>query len=117
DLTPGLSLRSLDAQRDLLLVGVDAEDVDIHLFADLQHLGWVLHPAPGKLREMDQAIRPSDIDERTEVADARHAATTSLAFVKLLDQALLHNVPLLLYRLPLGEDQPIPMPVDLNNLQ
>ena len=51
--------------------------------------------------------------ERTEAADPRHLSLTDLAFSELLDQSGLLGVAPLLYGLALGEDRPVPTPVDL----
>jgi len=74
-------------------------------------------PAPAQLGEVNQSIRAANVDKGAEVADRGNATLANLALAQLFDQLLLHLVALFLHGLALGEDQPVPMPVDLDDLQ
>ena len=41
---PGIGLRLLQGERDLLGLGIDAQDVDLHLVADVEHLAGMIDP-------------------------------------------------------------------------
>ncbi len=114
---PRLGLGSLDRESDLLFLGVDAQDVDIDLVTDPQHLTWVPDAAPGQLGEVDEPVRPTNVHEGAEVADGGDPALTNLALLQLLDQPLLHHIAAFLDGLPLGEDQPVAMAIDLDDFQ
>ncbi len=66
---------------------------------------------------MDESVRAADVDEGAEVADRGDATLADLALLQLLDQLLLHLVAPLLHGLALGEDQPVAMAVDLDDLE
>src|SRR3954453_4231689 len=66
---PGLLLRLLEPKRDSLALAVDVEDLHADRFAHREDLGRVVHMAPGKLRDVDQAVDPVEIDEGAEVDD------------------------------------------------
>ena len=64
ELVPGVHLRGLVAQGDLSLLGIEGNDVDLDLIADLHDLGRALDAAPAQLGNMDHAVHAADIDER-----------------------------------------------------
>ena len=66
---------------------------------------------------MNQSICSADVDEGAEVADRGDTPLADLALAQLVDQPLLHHVSPLLHRLALGEDERIPVPIDLDDLQ
>ena len=80
DAVPRILLGLADAERDLLVLGVDREDLDHDLVTDVEHVartGNALRPA--EFADMDEALDAGgDLDERTvrgEVDDlALHAA-------------------------------------------
>src|ERR671912_686642 len=74
-------------------------------------------PAPGKLGEVNQSIGPADVDEGAEIADRGDSTLADLALAQLIDQSLLHYVSPLLHRLALGEDESVPVAIDLDYLQ
>ena len=105
-------------QRDTSPLLVDFHDPDFDDVADGHDLVCVLHITIGQLADMHQAaVFEADVDKRTEVANRRNAALTNLAFGQLLDQSLLHHVTAFLDGLPLGKNQAITMPVDLNDFE
>ena len=114
---PRLGLRALDRKSDLLLLRVDAKHVDVDFLADLEDLAWVPNAAPAELREVNQSVGSSDVDECTEVANRGNATLTSLAFLEFADQALLHLVAAFLNGLALRENEAIPVAVDLDDLE
>ncbi len=71
DGVPGVRLQLPEAQGDLLLVLVYLQDHRVHLLADGDHLGGVLHLlGPGHLRDVNQALHPAlQLDEGPVVHD------------------------------------------------
>ena len=68
-LLPRVGLRLLETERDALAVAVDVEHLDLHVLADLEHLGRMVDVAPGELGDVDQAVHAVEVDERAEVDD------------------------------------------------
>ena len=102
---PRLGLQAPQAQRDLLLLAVDAQDVDVDFLSDLQNLARMRYLTPGQLRQVHQPVGATQIDEGAEVAEAADSAVSDLAFLQLVDQLLLALPAALLDGLPLGEDR------------
>src|SRR5512132_1878771 len=91
-LLPGIRLRLLEAERDSLALAVDVEHLDLHVLADLEHLGRVVDMAPGELADVDQAVHPVEVDEGAEVDDVRDLTVNDVARVEAVEDLL----PLLL---------------------
>src|SRR5919201_2442892 len=113
---PRLGLRPADRERDLAPLAVDAEDHHVDLLADLHDVAGLVDAGPGELGEVDQAVGAADVDEGAEVGHRGDAAAPYLALLELADQLLLARVAQLHLRLALGEDQPAPARVDLDDL-
>ncbi len=114
---PRLRLGALDRQGDLALVGVDAEDVNVHFLANLEQFAWVADTAPAQLGEVNESVSAPNVDEGAEVADRGDATRADLALLELLDELLLHRVTPLLDGLSLRKDEAIAVPVDFNDLE
>ncbi len=72
EVAPRVFLSGLERQRDPLTVHVDVENLDGDLVAHLNNLGRVIDVLPGQLGHVNQAVNPSEIDERAEVDDRGH---------------------------------------------
>src|SRR5690349_19307859 len=57
-LLPRVALGLLEPERDALAVAVDVEHLDLHVLADLEHLGRMVDVAPGELGDVDQPVHP-----------------------------------------------------------
>ena len=66
---------------------------------------------------MGEAVGAAEIDEHAEAAHAGDPAAADIAFVQLLDQALLLLHAPLLQRGALREDDAVAPPVDLDDLE
>ncbi len=66
---------------------------------------------------MHQAVRPADVHEDAEVADAGDPALFDVALGQLLQQALLFGGALLLHGCALGEDRAVAAAVQLDDLK
>src|SRR5690606_8376750 len=88
---PRLRAGALDRQGNLALVGVDAEDVNVHFLANLEQFAWVADTAPAQLGEVNESVSAPNVDEGAEVADRGDATRADLALLELLDELLLHR--------------------------
>ena len=60
-LGPGILAVVLHPQRDLALLGVEGDNVHIHLITGIHHLGRMLDPAPAQLGNMDHTVHTADV--------------------------------------------------------
>ncbi len=73
-LLPRVLLGLLETQGDALPVAVDIEHPDLDLLADGEHLGRMVHMAPGQLGDVDEAVDAVQVDEGAEVHDVGDGA-------------------------------------------
>ena len=59
----------LQAKGDLLAFLVDIQNDHFDLVVDLQHVAWVVDPAPGHIGDVQKAIDTTQVDERAEVGN------------------------------------------------
>src|SRR5439155_96660 len=98
DVLPRIGLQLLQAERDALAFPVDIEDFDLELLTDLHHLRRVRHAAVAHVRDVQQAVHATQIDEGAEVGDVLDDTLPHL-----IDRQLLHQHVAL--RLALGLEQ------------
>src|ERR1043166_1523917 len=91
-LLPRIGLRLLEAEGDPLALAVDVEHLDLHVLADLEHLGRMVDVRPRKLGDVDQPVHAVEVDEGAEVDDVRDLAVDDVAGVEPVEDLL----PLLL---------------------
>ena len=88
DALPGVGLQLLHAERDAVRLVVDLDDLDLHLLADVEHLGRVIDAPPGDVGHVQQAVDAAEVDERTVVGDVLDHAVDDLALFEVLHQLL-----------------------------
>ena len=115
-LLPRVGLRLLEAERDALALAVDVEHLDLDRLADLEHLGRVVHVAPGELRDVDQAVHPVEVDEGAEVDDVGDLPLDHVAGVEVVEDLLALLLALLLEHGAPGEDDVVARAVELDDL-
>src|SRR5579871_5894788 len=73
-------VQTLPAQTDLAISGIDAEDLDLDLIADLDDILGTLNLVIGQLRDVQQSFQSRlQLDEDTEVGQLRDLALLDLA--------------------------------------
>src|SRR5581483_5106558 len=115
-LLPRVALRLLEAERDPLAIAVDVEHLDLHRLADLEHLGRVVHVAPGELGDVDQTVHPVEVDEGAEVDDVRDLPVDDVARRKLVEDRLAHLLALVLEHRAAREHDVVARAVQLDDL-
>src|SRR5262249_15582729 len=88
DALPRIIEQLLHAERDAMGLVVDLDDLDLHLLADVEHLGRVIDAPPGDVGDVQQAIDAAEIHERTVIGDVLHDAVDDLALFEVLHQLL-----------------------------
>ena len=82
-LLPGILAAVLHSQRDLLLLGVEGNDVHADLIANRDDLSGILDAAPGQLGNMDHAVHAADVHESAVAGQGLDDAMILLAFLDL----------------------------------
>ena len=114
---PGIGLDLLETQRDALGLRVELQHLDLDLVADSEQLARVVHPAPGHVGDVQQAVDAAEIDERTVVGDVLDHAVDDLALLEGLQGGCAHLLALLLQQSAAREDD-VPAPlVELDDLE
>ena len=88
DALPRIVEQLLHAERDAVGLVVDLDDLDLHLLADVEHLGRVVDAPPGDVGDVQQAVDAAEIDERAVVGDVLDHAVDDLALFEVLHQLL-----------------------------
>ena len=88
DALPRIVQQLLHAERDAVGLVVDLDDLDLHLLADVEHLGRVIDAPPGDVGDMQQAVDAAEVDERAVVGDVLDHAVDDLTLFEILHQLL-----------------------------
>ncbi len=115
DVLPRAGRLVLERKRDLFLLFVDVEDVDLEFLIDLDHVARVLHAVPGHVRNVQQAVDAAQIDEGAELGDVLDDALANLARFDCREQFTLQPRAIFLQQFPSGDDDIPPHLVDLED--
>src|ERR1700730_1457276 len=88
DALPRIGLQLLHAERDAVGLMVDLDDLDLHLLADVEHLGGVIDAPPRNIGDVQQAVDAAEIHKRTVIGDVLDHAVDDLTLFEVLDQLL-----------------------------
>ena len=88
DALPRIVEQLLHAERDAVGLVIDLDDLDLHLLADIEHLGRMIDPAPGDIGDVQQAVDAAEVDEGAVVGDVLDHAVDDLTFFEVLHQFL-----------------------------
>src|SRR4051812_5461371 len=88
DTLPRIVEQLLHAERDAVRLVIDLDDLDLHLLADVEHLGRVIDAAPCNVGDMQQAVDAAEIHEGAVVGDVLHHAVNDLTLFEVLHQFL-----------------------------
>jgi len=116
DVAPGIGLNALQAQAHALALLVDPKHLDVDDLPDLQHFTRVCDREPGELRNVHQAISPTQVHERAKLRQAAHCTLSDLTHLDVVQQLL---AVLALPATPcraLGHDQAAALAVHLDDL-
>ena len=88
DALPRIVEQLLHAERDAVGLVVDLDDLDLHLLADVEHLGRVIDAPPRDVGDVQQAVDAAEVHERAVVGDVLDHAVDDLALFEVLHQLL-----------------------------
>ena len=100
-----------------MVLGVEADDIDIDLVADGQHVGRLLDAAPAQLGDVHHAVNAADVNKRTVGRQGLDNTVIVLADLDLAPDLLGALAALLLGDSADGTDNALTAAVDLGDLQ
>ena len=83
---PRIAFELLHAEADALRFLVDANDLDGHSLADLDHFARVVDALVAHVGDVEQAVYAAEVDERTVIGDVLDHTFSHLTFGELVDQ-------------------------------
>ena len=117
ELIPGVHLGGLVAQRNLVLLGVEGNDVNVDLVADLHNVSGRLDAVPAQLGNVNHAVHTADIHKCAVGSQGLDGAVVLLAHFDLGPDLLLRSLASLGVDGADGADDTAAGAVDLGNLQ
>src|SRR5262245_7940468 len=88
DALPRIGEELLHAKRDAVGLVVDLDDLDLHLLADVEHLGRVIDAPPGNVGDVQEAVDAAEVDKGAVVRDVLDHAVDDLTLFEILHQLL-----------------------------
>ena len=90
DQRPRIGRELLIAKRYAFLVAIVFQNLDGDLVADIEHLRWMVHTSPGKIRYVKQSVDSAQINEHSVIRNVLHdAADVGILFQHLQREGLL----------------------------
>ena len=114
---PRIRLEAADRQADPASLVVDVDDLGLDLVADLVAGLGVVDLVPAELALVDEAVDPAEVDEHAERGDRADGPGHLLADLEAAEQLVALLAPLLVEGDLLGQDEPVRLAVDLEDLQ
>src|SRR5580692_4665726 len=88
DALPRIVEQLLHTERDAVGLVIDLDDLDLHLLADIEHLGRMIDAPPGDIGDVQEAVDAAEIDEGAVVGDVLDHAVDDLTLFEVLHQFL-----------------------------
>ena len=117
DAVPRIGQLLLEAEADAFLLAVDVEHDHVDVLAHLEHFGGMADAAPAHVGDVQQAVDAVEVDERAEIGDVLDRALADVARGHLGEQLLAAFVAFLLDQFAAGQDDVLPLLVDLDDLE
>jgi hypothetical protein len=114
---PGILAQLLQAEGHAILLGVELEHLGGDFVADVEHFGGVLHPAPGQVGDVQQAVDAAQIDERAVIGDVLDDALDGGAFLQAGEQRLALGAGAGFQHRAARHHHVVPLAVELDDLE
>src|SRR5437868_1364859 len=116
DVIPGILPQLAEAEGDARCIGVELDDLDLHVLSHLENIADVGHAVPREFGNMDEAISGAQVDERAIGRQSRHLAVDLVADLQLFEELAALPGPIFVEGRLLADDQPVAFAVDLEDL-
>ena len=113
---PRVLLGCFQRQADALTVEVDLEDLDLDLVADRDDRAGMIDVLPRQLRDVDEPVHATEVEESTEVDHRRDGALTILARLQVVEELFTLLALSLFEPGPAGQDDVVAVLVELDDL-
>ena len=117
DAGPGILHLLLEAEADAFLVLVHVEHHDVNVLADLEHFRRMADAAPAHVGDVQQTVNAVEVNERAEVGDVLDRALANVARHHFGQQLLAALGAFGFDEFAAGEDDVLPLLVDLDDLE
>ncbi len=117
DMQPGILGDLLEAKGDALALGVKLEDLHAHFVAHIEHLGGVVDPAPGHVRDVQEAVDAPQVHEAAVLGDVLDDAIHHLALLEVLQGLALELLALFFKEGAAGQHDVPTLLVELDDLE
>src|ERR1041385_3258844 len=117
DVGPGVLSLLLVAEGDALGGGIELEDEDFDLVADVEVFGWMVDAAPGDVGDVQQAVDAAEVDEDAVVGDVLDDAVGELPFLQAPERLRLLRFLLDFEDGPARKDDVVPLLVEGDDLE
>ena len=114
---PGILADLLEAEGDALGLGVELEDLDPHVIADLEQLRGVRDASPGHVGDVQEAVDAAEVDEGAVLGEVLDDPLDDLAFLELLEGHPLQLGALLLQEHAARQHDVAALLVELDDLE
>src|SRR5581483_2489638 len=114
---PGINLGAFDRERDLFLLFINAQDLNLNFLTNVEYLAGVIDATPCQLADMDQSVGTAQIDECSKVGKVANDALAHFAGFQFIEQFLATALAPFLNGQALREDQAIARSIDLDDFE
>jgi len=97
---PRILRKLFESKCNLLLFAVNMQDLDFDLLINLDHFRWMADSFPAHIRDMQQAVDTTKVNERTEFGDILDNALACLTNFQVSQQCVAIFFALLLDKRP-----------------
>jgi hypothetical protein len=115
DRLPWIRLQALETQPHAVALGFHIEDVHAHGLTRPQDVAGMSHPSPRELRDVNQTLESSQIDESPEGTEVGYSTFTDITRLEIV-QYIIAMLHINLGR-SLGEDKAIAVRIQLYDLE
>ena len=117
DRDPGIGLQPLETQGHPLAFPIHPQHVDLDLLSHLHHLTRVRDALPGKFGQMHQPVHSAQVNESAKIGQVDDLTPAHIALGQFAQQFLALALTPIAYGGPLGENQPVALLVNFDDLQ
>ena len=114
---PGIGHGLLESQGNFPLDAVVFQHHHVDLVADLDHLGRMVQPPPGHVGDVQQTVKPAQIDECAVIGDVLDDPFEDLPFRQIGQGFLFQDFPVFFQEHPAGKDDVAALAVHLEDLE
>ena len=114
---PRIRAQLLQAERDTRALTIELQDADFDFIANLDHFRRMLDALPRHVRDVQQAIDSTEIDEGAVIGEVLDRTTHDRAFLQVVHQCSALGGELLLHDRATRHDNVVALLIELDDLE